>query len=544
LARGKSPRRRKGGPPAPKGRGNGTSTTLSLADALRMAVTHQQAGELDEAAKIYGQMLAVAPDNVDANNLLGVIAHQRGQHEEALTLIGRAIAANPNFAQAHSNLGVALQEQGRSAEAADSHRRAIALAPEVGESHHNLAVALRDLGHREDAIASYQRALDLRPDYPEALRGLGNALREEARLEEAKAAFETLVARHPGNAEDHNILGVIQREFCEIDAAIASYRAALALEPDHVEAAHNLGHALLLNGEFEEGWARYEMRFHSKGRTTPQRDYPGPLWDGSPLDGKTILLHCEQGFGDSIQFIRFAKLVTDSYGGRVVGQCQPKLKALFAGIGGFAQCIAAGEDLPPIDAHAPLMSLPHILKTTFDTLPSDIPYLSAAALPVPATLDPCDGLKVGFLWAGSTGNKRTKIRSVEAADYAGLVDIPGTRFYSLQFGGEAADLGPAGLAGKVIDLAPQLGGFAETAALVDQLDLIITIDTYLAHMAGAMGKPVWVMLSHSPDWRWLLAREDSPWYPTARLFRQPARGDWPGAFAKAEEALRALVANR
>ena len=514
---------------------------MPVDQALRMAVGHHQAGRLDQAAEIYAQILAALPDNADANNLLGVIAHQRGDHAEALRLMGKAIEARPNFSQAHSNLGLALQEQGRPDEALASHRRAVALAPESAEAHHNLGITLRELGQGMEAIECHRQALALRPDYTEAQRALGNALREEARLEEAAACFKTLSAAEAGNAEDHNILGIILRELGQVDEAVACYRRALSVNPGHIEAEHNLGHALLLLGEYGEGWQRYEKRFESKGRTSPLREFKQPLWNGAPLNGRTIFLHAEQGFGDAIQFIRYARTVAEKYGGRVIVECQPKLKELFTNIPGIDILLGGGETVPDFNVHAPLMSLPQIMDTRLDTIPCEIPYISTEGFPIPVELAASKDLKVGFLWAGNIANKRAKVRTVEAGNFDALVDTTNTEFYSLQFGEPAAELETTVFCDRVTDLGPHLVGFAQTAAVVAQLDLIITIDTYLAHLAGAMGKPVWVLLSHSPDWRWLLGREDSPWYPTARLFRQPERGDWPGAIGKAQESLEAAA---
>ncbi|MDX1486215.1 MAG: tetratricopeptide repeat protein [Alphaproteobacteria bacterium] len=503
-----------------------------------MALDHQRAGRLDQAARIYVEVIESQPDNPDAHNLLGVVQHQRGNHETAVRLLRKAIALNPRFAQAYSNLGVVLQEQDRLRESVVCHRSAVALTPDSPEANYNLGIALQKSPEAEEAVTYFRKALSLRPNYPEALRGLGNAFRVGGHLQEAADVFRDLTSSEKGEAEDHNILGILLKELSCVDEAISCYRRAIALNPDNVEAQHNLGHALLLAGQYEEGWKWYEKRFLSKGYTTRKREFGQPLWTGEPLDGKTILLQTEQGFGDSIQFIRFATTVSEQYDGTIIVECQPKLKSLFSAVRGINTVVAEGEKIPDFDVQAPLMSVPYILGTTLQTIPEEIPYITAENLPKPIQIQEKSSFKIGFLWAGSTMNKKGMVRTVEAAHFERLIGFRGTKFYSLQYGDTAKELRTSEAFNAVEDLSPYLSGFAETAAVLDQLDLIITIDTYLAHLAGAMGKPTWVLLPYSPDWRWLLDRTDSPWYPSLRLFRQPTAGDWDAVFCDVEDALR------
>jgi Flp pilus assembly protein TadD len=547
MARNKTRKRRRKSPNALDGNrentANRSTRTTSVQQALQMAVEHQQAGRLDLAAQVYGEIIAAYPDNPDAHNLLGVIEHQRGNHETAIQLIGRAVAIKPDFAQAHSNLGVALQEQGRLPEAVVSHRTALSITPDSAEANHNLAITLQKMEEREEAVASFRKALAIRPDYAEAQRGLGNTLRSGGRLEEAAIVFQELVASKKAEAEDHNILGIILKELCRTEEAIKCYRQALAMNPNSIEAEHNLGHALLLVGRYEEGWERYEKRFQSKGYTSPIRKFSEPLWTGGPLNGQTIFLYTEQGFGDSIQFIRYTKIVSEKYGGKVIVECQPNLKSLFSVVPGIDILLAAGEEVPEFDVRAPLMSLPHIIGTTLQTIPAEIPYITSKNLPKPIEIGSESRFKVGFLWAGSTMNEKGKIRTVEVSLFEGLVRTQETKFYSLQFGDPSKELKATRFCNEVTDLGPYLEGFAETASVVQQLDLVITIDTYLAHLAGAMGKPAWVLLPYSPDWRWLLEHSDSPWYSSIRLFRQPGPGDWETVFSEVEKCLIRAVKN-
>jgi len=481
--------------------------------ALQLALQHHQSGRLMEAEAMYRQVLAAKPRHPDALHMLGVIADQVGESDVAVKLIRQAIAYRPRFPEAQSNLGIALHGRRQWDEAIAAYRQAIALKPDYGEAHYNLALALYANGQLDEAIVAYRQATAIRPDYPEALSTLGNALTDKGQL----------------------------------DAAIAAFRQCIALTPDYAVGRHNLGIALLLQGHFAEGWAEYEWRWRTKDFLSSCRNFARPQWDGSPLEGRTILLHDEQGFGDTLQFIRYLPLVSQR-GGKIIVECQPAIQRLLQSMAPSHPVVARGQPLPPFDVHCPLLSLPRLFATDLTNIPQGVPYLHPDATEVQVWRDRLTGqsspLRVGLAWAGSHTHRNDRNRSVKLASLAPLAQVSGVRFISLQKGNaaEEAQSPPAGM--DLINVADELKDFADTAALVATLDLVIAVDTSVVHLAGAMGKPVWVLLPFAPDWRWLLHREDSPWYPTMRLFRQQRIADWEPVTAKLREDLQALAESR
>lgn len=411
---------------------------------------------------------------------------------EALLRFQAALTIDPVNPALHLYAGVALHDLNRYEEAAASCRTAIRIAPGLGEAHNNLGNTLMALGCFREAADSFSRAAELLPASPEPLAARATALQA---------------------------LG-------EVAASEGECRRALQLDPSFAAAHWNLALNLLLQGRYEEGWQEYEWRWQKRDFTSPVRHADIPLWEGSPLQGRIILLHAEQGFGDAIQFVRYAPLVA-RLGGTVVLECHPQLVNLMQGVEGVYAVLPFGAALPPCSCQAPLLSLSRIFSTTLQTIPAQIPYLRAntelagkwstlvSAYPA--------GLRVGLVWAGKS--YPDPLRSIRLSDLAPLAAVRAT-FYSLQLGTgtEQASHPPHGM--QLVDLTDRINDFADTAALIDQLDLVISIDTAVAHLAGALGKPAWVMLPYAPDWRWLLGRSDSPWYPAMRLFRQQQPGDW------------------
>jgi len=465
-------------------------SSAAIPNLLTEALGHHQAGRLPDAERLYRQILALDPRHPDGLHLLGVLAHQTGHHEAAVETIRQAIANNNREPSFYSHLGLALQALGRMDAAAASYRQALALNPNFAEAHNNLGNAQKALGDLEQAIGSYERALALHPDYVDAHSNLGLSLQ---------------------------LLG-------RFDEAAAHYERAIALNPDYAHARWNQALLQLLFGDLASGLRNYEWRWQSanKPRNLKQRQ-----WRGEPLKGASILLDVEQGIGDTLQFLRYLPMV-QAAGGSVVLGVPANLRRLVAELPGLAYLGTSGEPLPPFDWHCPLMSLPLAFGTTLESIPTQTPYLSvpadaqrmAASLPWPA-----DGLRVGIAWAGSPTHLGDRFRSIPFPLLEPLLHIEGAHFFSLQLGPEAAQLATA--QAPITDLAPAITDLADTAALMQQLDLVIAVDTAVVHLAGALGRPVWVMLPFSPDWRWMLDREDSPWYPTMRLFRQPQFGDWP-----------------
>jgi tetratricopeptide (TPR) repeat protein len=345
---------------------------------------------------------------------------------------------------------------------------------------------------------------------------------------------------NPTVAEVHNNLGIALAGRGKIDEAITAHRRSIALKPQLAKAHHNLGIALLTRGDFQEGWAEYEWRWKCEGVPRLLRNFSQPQWDGGPLEGRIILLHAEQGFGDAIKFIRYVPLVAQR-GGRVIIVCFAELERLFQAMPGAWQIVGPGHALPAFDLHAPLLSLPRILETTLSNIPRAVPYLQADADQATkwkhrlSVYPPC--VNVGLVWAGRPTQRNDRNRSVQLARFAPLGQVAGIRFFSLQKGTAAAEAKapPEGI--ELVDWTEDLKDFADTAALIANLDIVISVDTAVAHLAGAMGKPIWALLSSVPGWHWMLEREDSPWYPSMRLFRQPSLGDWDSVFKRLAEAL-------
>ena len=455
---------------------------------------------------LYRQILSIDPQQAEVMNCLALIGYEVGQYRDAITLFRRVIQIKPDFYAAHVNLGSALQKAGYLDEAIDTYQHAVSLRPQFAEGYCNLAGAFRAAGRLNEALAAAQRAVALRPDLVEAQNNLGHTLQKMGAYGEAKSAYER----------------------------------ALALRPDEAQTRYNLGLLHLLLGEFEKGWELHEARF-AVNKWRFDKDISQPVWDGSDLGGRRILLQTEQGFGDTIQFIR---LVTEvrARNGRVVVRVRPPLKRLLCGQLGIEQVIDENEPLPQFDVHLPLLSLPRVLKIRPETIPARIPYLTPDPAPVDSwrrRLGDAGQLRVGIAWFGNPHHRHDRERSLPSAALAPLFDVPGVRFVSLQKAADATDsIGNRQSAiGNMTAWTPELHDYADTAALIANLDLVISCDTSVAHLAGALGKRTWVMLPFSPDWRWLLDRSDSPWYPTMRLFRQPSPGDWSSVVLRVRAAL-------
>jgi tetratricopeptide (TPR) repeat protein len=487
------------------------------------------AGRLEEAIASFQRAVALQPGYAEAYNNLGKALLDAQRPEEAVAACRRAVALKPNYALALNNLGNALHVMQRTEEAVASYQQALALQPDYAEAHNNLGNALHDLRRLDEAVASYQQALARKPDYAEAHNNLGNALRDARRPEEAAGSCRRALELRPDYAEAHNNLGNALHDLRRLEEAVASYRRAVALQPDLLEAHNNLAMVLLLQGDFVGGWEQYTWRNQIKGFG----HFPQPLWEGDDLAGRTILLHAEQGFGDTLQFIRYVPLVAKR-GGRIIVECPPELHRLLQHGLGHHTLVARGQALPPFDLHCPLMDLPRVLGTTLETIPAEVPYVQADPALARSwqkrlVSDP-HRLRIGLAWSGSPTHKNDHNRSLPPAALAPLAQLQGVSFYSLQKSPAAGRSPPPGL--NVVDYTAEFHDFADTAALFANLDLIITVDTAACHLAGATARPVWTLLPCVPDWRWLLDRTDSPWYPTMRLFRQPKAGDWDRVMAQ------------
>jgi tetratricopeptide (TPR) repeat protein len=517
----------------------------------------QQSNRQNEAVAYLKRSLALEPGNLIALNALGAALSDLGAMEEAEQALKTALALDPTYAKAAYNLGNLLLKMGRREEALDAFRQAIEADPAAIEPRNNLATILQSLGRGEEAIAELKEAVRLNPSHPDLYYNLGVALFEVERYHEAEAAYQKAAELSPERSEFHNNLGIalarldrhqeaeaayqkalaldpnfarvwnnlgmLHQECGRLDEAEKEYRQAIQLHPDNAEAHWNLALCHLLQGDFAEGFAEYEWRWKIKGKLLFTPSGGQPVWRGEPLNGRTLLLHGEQGLGDTLQFCRYAKLLAER-GEKIILAVQKPLARLMASLHPAVEVIPGGEvALPAFDCHSPLLSLPHLLG---GEIPSDVPYLAAEPQEIrawEAKLPPRDGrLRVGLVWAGSRAHRGDRLRSLSFAQLAPFLSIK-AHFVSLQLGEAASQ------AQGLIDLTSEINDFADTAALISCLDLVIGVDTAVLHLAGALNRPALMLLPFAPDWRWLLERTDSPWYPSLQLFRQKKLGDWESA---------------
>ncbi len=568
---------------------------IDLVESFNNAYRLQQEGRLVEAETLYRAVLDVAPEHPGSHHLLGLVEHQLGRHEPALQSIKRAIALNDSEPNYHNNLGTVYRALGRIEEAIACYRHAVGLKPDFAAALNNLGSTLLQKGDLAQAQRALERALAVKADYAgawfnlgnvlaardehakavehyrralaidanhvDALNNLGAALSELEQCNEAALCYQRVLALQPANAAAHNNFGRVLAQRDELDAAVAHFKEAIALQPHAIDAHINLGNvllekgeaaaahqsyeralaidpahesahwndglALMVQGDLEEGFRRWRWNVAASKR------FAVPEWRGEALEGATILIHAEQGFGDAIHFARYIPMVA-ARGGRVIFEAPVELHRIFASIEGVDRIVAFGDPLPDFAWHCPLLTLPVVFETTLRNLPDSVPYLSADPDSVADWSRRVAGpaLKVGLVWAGRPEHKRDRHRSLSLAELAPLAAIPNVAFYALQKGAAVgeAEHAPEGMRLEI--LSPLLSDFADTAAAIMALDLVITVDTSVAHLAGALGKPVWILHAYAPDWRWLEKRRDSPWYPTAELFRQDASRRWGPVIAE------------
>ncbi|HVT87838.1 MAG TPA: tetratricopeptide repeat protein [Tepidisphaeraceae bacterium] len=506
-----------------------------------LGIALQAGGQLDQAIDAFTKALAIDPNNVDALQNSGAIFRLQGRLEQASSSFRKALSLLPDDAQALNNLAAVLIDLQQSDEGIELLRRAIAIKPDSAEAHDNLGIALREKGLFDQAEQQHRKALAIQPIFPQAERNLGNLLQLSGRLDEAIASYRNAVAQKPNFAEALSSLGTALIAKSEVAPGTDAFRQAIAVSPDYALAHFNLSQALLLQGQWLEGWTEQEWRWRARELKLLKPDYAAPMWDGSQLNGQTLFLFAEQGFGDAIHFARYIPLAAKR-GARVIIGCQAELAQLFRSVDGVEKVITGNDPLPDFDVQCSLLSLPLVFQTTLENLPAEIPYLHADPKPVEKWRQRIGDerrLKVGLAWSGSPIQKNNRNRSLMLETLAPLAD-QGVRFFNLQKGAASkqAVIPSAGM--ELTDWTADLVDFSETAALMENLDLIITVDTSVAHLAGALGRQVWVMLAFMADWRWLLDREDSPWYPTMRLFRQPAIGDWISVVKRVADCLHTL----
>jgi Flp pilus assembly protein TadD len=593
----------------------------NVTNLFNVALHNHQAGNLRQAEWLYRQIIQTDPRHADCLHLLGVLAFQRGDLTQAVELIRKALDLNPNAGVYLSNLGLAYQSLGQIDDAVDSFRQAVRCSPDIPETHNNLATALIQQDKLAEAESHCRLAIGLRAGYSDAHNNLGNALLLQNRLDESLSTLERAIELNANNAGAHNNLGVVLQRIGRLHEAVAEGEKALQLQPDHPQAHNNLGMAYRLQGcwpeaekqfqraiqlqpsyleacfnlalvrltlgDFDQGWKDYELRWTQSrtnssavdpnDQTKGHRDFQQPLWDGEDLNGKTILIHAEQGLGDTIQFARYLRFLR-RFGGKVFLECQKELEPLLACTPSITPLVAKGSELPAFDVQAPLLSLPRIFHSVIETIPAEVPYLhantklvdhwngakchvrsavknaecsdspSAAHSSSTSYFTSCTPrLRIGVAWQGNPGFLHDKLRSIPFSNFHRLAEIAGVQLVSLQKGpgveqlrnGEQKPDRPSAVLVPLLDEAS--APFMDTAALMMNLDLVITSDTVVAHLAGALGIPVWVVLALSPDWRWFLAREDSPWYPSMRLFRQIQQGQWECVFHRLAQELQSIL---
>jgi tetratricopeptide (TPR) repeat protein len=507
----------------------------------------KQLKRFEEALASYDRALTLRPDLAEAHVNRGDVLHELKRFAEALASYDRALGIRQDITEAHANRGSALHALKRFEEALASYDHALALRPDYAEARYNRGNVLHSLKRFEEALTNYEQALALRPDYVEALANRGVTLHQLKRFEAALESQDRALAVRPDYAEAFVNRGVTLHELKRFEAALASYDRAIALRPDYAQAHFNEAVCRMLIGDFDRGWQKFEWGWETEELKNAKRTFPQPLWLGSDeIAGKTILLHGVHGLGDTIQFCRYAPHV-EARGARVVLEVHEPLRALMGTLAGVAQIVSRGEPLPDFDLHCPLLSLPLAFGTRLATIPAQTPYLRAspqAVMDWNARLGPRQRPRIGLAWSGRPEHDNDRNRSMKLSTLLSPLAGCDATYVSLQREVRADDAPVLQGRGDILHFGEELKSYADTAALVANLDLVISVDTSVAHLAGALAKPVWILLPYIPDWRWLLDRDDSPWYPTARLFRQDATRKWDNVMARVHAALDTCLRRR
>ena len=549
-----------------------------IARQLSEAVGLHRQGRLDEAEKIYNRVLKAQRDNFDALHLLGQLNLHRGKVGEARKLIGAALKVNPRSPEALSSHAMVLHALKRDSEALADLDRALAIAPShlealnnrgalllalkrptealavidqvlareprIAQARANRGNALVELGRHAEALADYDAALAMQPGDPTVLYNRGNALRALGREADAVAAYDAAIAVAPNYVNAWYNRGLALQALNRHGEALLSYDKVLAFEPNHADAHFSAAAAHLTLGNYRAGLPQYEWRWKRSGMNARPR-FRQPLWLGesSPAN-RTILLHAEQGLGDTIQFARYAPLLA-RMGAKVLLEVQPELKELLSGLDGVAAVLAQGELLPAFDLHCPLASLPLACKTEIATVPAEIPYLRATEDRLAKwrpRLDTMARPRVALAWSGRASHVNDRNRSIALSELAPLLATPGVGFIGIQREPRPADAAELSRHSGLLQLGEELADFSDTAAVLSLVDLVVSVDTSVVHLAGALGRPTVVLLPFQPDWRWTLDREASPWYPATQLFRQASPGNWGGVIARVTEKLASRAA--
>jgi tetratricopeptide (TPR) repeat protein len=493
---------------------------------LRRALRAHEHGEFDKAERLYAAVLEAQPDHFDALHGLGLLNYRRGRLDAALALIQAALKADLAHADGFSSLGLVFHALKQFERALKSYDEGLRLAPDDIELLNRRGVALLEIGRPGEALQNFERVLAVAPDHLDALGNRGNALIKLNRPAEALLSYDKALTVSPDNAQLLTNRAAALRRLDRPHEALRSARRALLSRPDFAQAKFVEGVARLTLGDFS-GWRGYEARWGVGFLASHRRSFAAPLWLGEQsLDGKTVLLHAEQGYGDTLQFVRYAPLLAGR-GANVILEVQPELAKLLSPLPGVAAVIARGKPLPPFDFHCPLLSLPLAFATELATIPAAIPYIAAAEHDIAPWRErlPRRRPLIGLVWSGERSHDNDRNRSLRLETLLPLLKTQAT-FVSLQHEVRDEDAALLRQQSAIVHVGDRFSDFADTAAVISLLDAVIAADTAVAHLAGAMGKPLLLLLPFGADFRWLRQRDDSPWYPTARLFRQPAFGDW------------------
>jgi tetratricopeptide (TPR) repeat protein len=509
---------------------------------LGIVLEHQKRHE--EAVGMLHNAIALQPGSASLQCILGNIFSGWGKHDDAVAAYRRATELDPEHVEALNSLGYELLQQGRAGEALVFLGKAVRVDPHHHVACNNLGTALHALEQRTEAIEWYRRAVEEKPEYARAWSNMGSAYQELDRLDEAITHCRTAVQLDPTLAAAHSNLVNVYASALMPEEALASFRQALALDPGQANVRWNFAIQLLLSGRYAVGWEEYEWRWQGCPELAGTKpSFPQPEWNGQDIAGKTILLCDEQGFGDTIQFIRYARSLVER-GSRTIVACRPELVRLLRCADGVDAVVATNTPLPHFDLHCQLPSLPRLFGTTLESIPANVPYIRPDEMHRAAwqqRIEAGHEVKVGLIWGGRYTNRCERERSIPLAVFAPLAGVNNVRYYSLQKGMQSAQLAarPAGL--EIVDLTGEIKDFADTAAMIVNLDLVISVDTAAAHLAGALGKPVWLLNRYRSDWRWLLDRDDSPWYPDMRIFRQDPGRDWGRVLQRVAAELKTLA---
>jgi tetratricopeptide (TPR) repeat protein len=471
----------------------------------------------------------------------GLDLQEKGFVNEAITCYQDAITICPNNPGVYYNLGTLLKEKGKLNEAINYYRKVLQINPNHADTYNCLGSVFQEKQEYDEAINCYKKAIELKPYFLKAFINIANAFLEKEEFDEAITYYKIAVAIDPNFAGTYYNLGLLFHRTKQFNEALACYKKTIQLDPNFADAYYSLSLLYLLLGNFQEGWPFFEWRW--KLKNAYQRNFTQPLWDGSDIVGQHILLHAEQGFGDTIQFIRYVPIVAQ-YGANVIVECQQELVSLFENIKGVQRVIGHGNKIPDFDIHYPLLSLPLLFNTKLEDILAKVPYLSVSSSLKENWRNKLQknssNKRVGIVWSSGPGGLLKK-KSIPANMLLPLIHTDNITFYSLQVGDAVKQTNGLSEETRLIDLTEEIHNFADTAALIENLDLVISVDTAVAHLSGALGKSVWTILPFEPVWQWGLDREDSPWYPTMRLFRQPSRGDWASVIVSVKDELVKLL---